>query len=264
MTILLLSDIHGNWEALEAVVAQLEASHYDACYCLGDVVGYGADPNACSDWVQAHAAITIRGNHDRVCVAPALAGDFNPIARAAVEWTARQLTPAALGFLRSLPTGPRGVDAMTLAHGSPLDEDEYVILPQQAAAPLQGAPTAVTWIGHTHIQGGFSYAAGAPPARVTPDGAMIEAWPTPYGEAQSWRLPLQPGVRYLLNPGSVGQPRDGDPRAAFALYQPGNGAGPDGGTVRFFRVPYDAARAAEKILAAGLPPQLAHRLARGR
>ncbi|MGH9534679.1 MAG: metallophosphoesterase family protein [Terriglobales bacterium] len=270
MAILLLSDIHGNWEALAAVAAQAEALGAMDCYCLGDVVGYGADPNACTAWVQAHAALTIRGNHDRVCVAPALASDFNPIARAAVEWTASQLRPEARDFLAALPSGPIAAAEMTLAHGSPLDEDEYLILPQQAAAPLVAVTTVLTWIGHTHIQGGFVAAGGRAPAALMASPSSVTAVATPQGPGISWRLALQPETRYLLNPGSVGQPRDGDPRAAFAVYEPsrngGNGAGggPSGGEVCFYRIPYDHLRAAEKILAAGLPPQLAHRLARGR
>lgn len=255
---LLVSDIHGNWEALEAVAGRAAQLGAETCYCLGDVVGYGADPNACTAWVQAHAAVTIRGNHDRVCVAPELAGDFNPIARAAVEWTAAQLTPSARAFLSALPRGPLPVDHMTLAHGSPLDEDEYLVLAQQAGTPLAAAPTAITWIGHTHLQGGFAAAAGQAPAAIPRESCPAEEFSTPHGPGLRWRLALDPAAKYLLNPGSVGQPRDGDPRAGFALFDPAANA------VHYYRLPYDHAAAAAKILAAGLPPQLANRLARGR
>lgn len=258
MSVLLVSDIHGNWEALEAAARHAATLGVEACYCLGDVVGYGADPNACAAWVQAHAAATIRGNHDRVCLAPELAGDFNPIARAAVEWTARQLEPSARAFLAALPAGPKLVADMTLAHGSPLDEDEYLLLAPQTASVLAAAPTALTWIGHTHLQGGFAAAAGQPPAAIARDPLRAEPFPTPHGPGMMWRYPLDSAAKYLLNPGSVGQPRDGDPRAAFAVCDTA------AAEVRYYRLPYDQARASAKILAAGLPPPLAHRLARGR
>lgn len=261
MSVLLVSDIHGNWEALEAVARHAAILGVETCYCLGDVVGYGADPNACAAWVEAHAAVTIRGNHDRVCIAPELAGDFNPTARAAVEWTARQLEPSARAFLAALPSGPKLVAGMALAHGSPLDEDEYLILAQQTTGVLAAATTVLTWIGHTHLQGGFTAADSEPPAAISRDGLPAEPFPTPLGSGQMWRFPLDPAAKYLLNPGSVGQPRDGDPRAAFAVYA-ADAAG--AGEVRYYRLPYDQARASAKILAAGLPPQLAHRLARGR
>lgn len=237
MRLLIISDIHGNLEALQAVLREAQG-RYDRCFCLGDVVGYGADPQACAALVRDVAAVVIRGNHDRACVAPESALDFNPIARLAVEWTHNQLDAPTRAWLESLPAGPVLSDGIQLAHGSPLDEDEYITSTAQAAVLLAGAGEPLTCIGHTHLQGGWRMR-----------GERTEA------VARNGALPLDPGQRYLLNPGSVGQPRDGDWRAAYMIC--------DGGNAEFCRADYDLAGAQGKILRAGLPPTLAERLAAG-
>lgn len=240
MRVLVLSDVHGNLEALEAVWAAARGQ-YDRCVCLGDVVGYGADPNACAEQVRERAAVTVRGNHDRACVEPAQAVDFNPVAREAAEWTHRQLEEGTLAWLRALPAGPILDEGVQLAHGSPLDEDEYITSPERAARSLAAAPCALTVIGHTHLQGGF-WRRGNDISRVVKQPGLVRV------EADTF---------YLLNPGSVGQPRDGDWRAAYMIYDQ------QGGEASFFRVPYDLKRAQDKILDARLPRSLAERLAGG-
>ena len=241
MRVLVLSDVHGNLEALEAVWAAA-GGQYERCVCLGDVVGYGADPNACAEQVRERAAVVIRGNHDRACVEPEQAVDFNPIAREAVEWTHRALEAGTLAWLRNLPAGPIMDEGVQLAHGSPLDEDEYITSPEGAARSLAAVPCPLTVIGHTHLQGGF-WRHGNAISRVV--------------SKPTGRVRMEADAFYLLNPGSVGQPRDGDWRAAYMIYDQ------QSGEASFFRVPYDVKRAQEKILNARLPRSLAERLAGG-
>jgi predicted phosphodiesterase len=241
---LILSDIHANQEALDAVLAATQG-RYDRILCLGDLVGYGADPNSVVEWARREAAATVRGNHDRACVGLEDLEDFNPVARFAAIWTRQALTPDNRGYLEHLPRGPLRIVSengainagFDLAHGSPLNEDDYLIVPEDLRFMRSCLDTQLTFFGHTHVQGGFLLARqGVRP--LDPD-AVIE---------------LQPDYFYLVNPGSVGQPRDGDPRAAYALYSP------EERTVEFGRVAYDIAAAAAKILEAGLPPPLAARL----
>lgn len=254
MRLLLLSDIHANQEALQAVLGAAEG-RVDRALCLGDVVGYGADPAACVALVQAHAAVTIRGNHDRACVTPELAAGFNALALAAARWTHTQLPPAARLWLAQLPAGPLLSDGIQLAHGMPQDEDEYLTTRQQAAAALARAPCQLTFVGHTHLQGGFLWRGGAAePLPMAPPPPHLD---TPGGLALRSCCRLEPGVRYIVNPGSVGQPRDGDWRAAFLIYDTA------AAELNFFRVPYPVRQTQEKILAAHLPPALAARLAHG-
>ncbi len=272
MRLLVVSDIHANWDALDAVL-QATAGEYDAILCLGDIVGYGANPVECSLWARDRCREIIRGNHDVAVVEPERLRDFNWQARQAVEWTRAQLHPDQLRWLAELPHGPREIAGMRLAHGSPRDEDEYVIaieqaflcladLPAQAEpssaeagreasepAPPPGPVPPVTCIGHTHIQGGFSLRQNHI-AVLRP-----ELPPSPQARMQ---LQLDPETRYLLNPGSVGQPRDGDWRAAYLLCATG------GNTVTFGRTEYDLQAAQRKILSAGLPRHLADRLAIGK
>ncbi|MBV8841822.1 MAG: metallophosphoesterase family protein [Bryobacterales bacterium] len=243
MPYLILSDVHANREALEAVIRDAEG-RYDQILCLGDLVGYGADPNHIVDWVRQNANNVIRGNHDKVCVDIESIGDYNPAAQASAEWTQAVLTQENSSYLRNLARGPLRVNGFDLVHGSPLDEDDYLISPGDVA-PLRGVLDArVTFFGHTHIQGGFLLARGGI-RRLLPGWAMDET------------LTIEPDHYYMLNPGSVGQPRDMDPRAAYAIYTPENR------TIEFRRAHYDIARAAQKILDAGLPTRLAARLYEG-
>jgi predicted phosphodiesterase len=240
---LILSDLHANREALDAVL-QAAAGRYDRILCLGDLVGYGADPNHTVEWTRANAATVIRGNHDKVCIGLDALEVYNPAARTSAEWTRGVLTPESIAYLRSLARGPLRIDSFDLVHGSPMDEDEYLIHPGDVA-PLRGLLDArLTFFGHTHVQGGFLIARGGI-RRILPGWGMGQL------------LELEPDHYYLINPGSVGQPRDTDPRAAFAIYTP------DRRTVEFCRVAYNIGGAAGKILEAGLPSSLAARLYEG-
>ena len=246
MRYLIVSDIHANAEALQAVL-EAAAGHYDQVVCCGDLVGYAADPNAVVDWARATVSAVVRGNHDRAAAGLDNLEWFNPAARQATRWTQARLTPENLAYIRAMPRGPLAAGGFHMVHGSPLDEDEYVIGAAEASQALHYVTASLTFFGHTHVQGGFVWRRG-----------RVEPLPKP-GRNDGRRLvDLQPDAAYLLNPGSVGQPRDGDPRAAFALYDEA------GGYLWLHRTAYDIATAQEKIRAAGLPPILAERLAMGR
>jgi len=247
--VLVFSDIHGNAEAM-AALAEFAAGRSESKICLGDVVGYGASPNEAVEWVRRESDLVVRGNHDRACDLDEDLNWFSANAAAAMRWTRTKISPESAEWLRSLRRGPCLWGGQTLAHGSPADEDEYLLDGYAAAEAFTASETVVTWFGHTHRQGGFSLDAG----RVQP----ITVRPEPGAGPGSATLALRPGVRYLLNPGSLGQPRDGDWRAAFARYDEATGE------VHFHRLPYDRAGAQAKIRAAGLPESLAERLTRGK
>jgi predicted phosphodiesterase len=236
---LILSDIHANQDALQAVLADASGK-YQAVVCLGDLVGYGADPNAVVDWARAETHLTIRGNHDVASVGQADLEDYNPAARASTHWTQSALSSESRAYLERLPRGPVPFQGCDLVHGSPLDENEYLISAEQASAIHPYLAARVTFFGHTHRQGGFLMARSQS-KKIAADQV----------------LELEREHSYLVNPGSVGQPRDGDPRAAYAFFWP------EQRIVEFRRVEYDVNSAASKILAAGLPDYLALRLHEG-
>lgn len=245
--ILVLSDLHANATALDAVLYAAEG-RWDICVCLGDVVGYGPDPNEVTARIRALGATTIRGNHDKAIAGIMDTIDFNPVARAAVDWTRAQLEPGNLTWLAALTAGPLPTDGIVLIHGAYQDEDEYVFTPSQAMDGLLDSSSPVTFFGHTHHQGGFSF--------LDTSVEMLQVRPRP-GESFA-ALHLEPGRRYLLNPGSVGQPRDGDARAAFAIADLAHQI------VEFWRVPYDVPAVQERMRNAQLPEPLAQRLMLGR
>ena len=247
MRILILSDIHSSLTALEAVLTVAEG-RWDRPVCLGDIVGYGPDPNEVIDRVRALGATTIRGNHDKAGCGIADAEDFNPVARSAAIWTREQLRPENLTYLQQLPQGPIEVDGLALMHGALNDEDEYVFAPAQALEGLLESPSPVSFFGHTHFQGGFSFRDN----KIQ----VIQLRPAP-GKSSAV-LQLDPNTRYLLNPGSVGQPRDGDARAAFSI------ADLEHSVVEFWRVPYDVEAVQKRMTRAGLPEPLILRLSFGR
>jgi diadenosine tetraphosphatase ApaH/serine/threonine PP2A family protein phosphatase len=247
MRFLILSDIHANLTALEAVLSAAEG-RWERAVCLGDVVGYGPDPNEVVDRVRTLSRATIRGNHDKAASGVESADDFNPVARAAAVWTHEQLRPENLEFLQKLPKGPVEQDGLALVHGAVYDEDEYVFAPAQALDGLLDSPSRVTFFGHTHFQGGFAFR----------DNRLEVLQLRPESGASFAALQLDPETRYLLNPGSIGQPRDGDPRAAFAI------ADMTHGVVEFWRVPYDIEAVQHRMMEAGLPEPLVLRLAFGR
>jgi predicted phosphodiesterase len=249
--VLLLSDIHSNLEALEACVAAAPA--FDLAVNLGDIVGYGASPNEVIERSRTLGKFFVRGNHDKAAAGLMDLKDFNPIAGLAALWTRDQLTPENLEWLRSLPEGPiqiNGLPDIQFVHGSPADEDEYVVTLHDALAPLMVSATPLTFFGHTHLQGSFSANAVS--------GDVFRPLYNTVGQTESSEFRLKEGLRYLVNPGSVGQPRDGDWRAAFAFFDS------DSRMVTFRRVPYNLKRSQDRILGANLPQRLATRLAAGR
>jgi predicted phosphodiesterase len=249
--VLLLSDIHSNLEALEACLAAAPA--YDLVVNLGDVVGYGANPNEVIERSRNLGKFFVRGNHDKAAAGLMDLKDFNPIAGLAALWTREQLSPSNLEWLRSLPQGPIQVDGlpgMQFVHGSPVDEDEYVVTLRDSLEPLLLSNVPLTFFGHTHLQGSFS-------TSNTNSDVFRPSYRT-VGQSEKIEAPIREGMRYLINPGSVGQPRDGDWRAAFAVFDS------EDHIVSFCRVPYNLQRAQDRILAANLPQRLATRLAAGR
>lgn len=255
MRALILSDIHANLEALTAVLEAV--GPYDQLWNLGDVVGYGGSPNQAIELVRPLSHLVVRGNHDRVCSGQASALGFNPVARAAAQWTQKELTPSNMEWLKAMEQGPLipnralapSLD-VTCVHGSPLNEDQYILSMRDAWAPLQQMTTALTFFGHTHVQGGF--------AQSGSEWHEIRPVYRSRNEAATWTISLETGSRHLINPGSIGQPRDHDWRAAFAIYDS------DAAEVTYHRVPYDLTASQGRILMAGLPERLAARLREGR
>ncbi len=251
MRILLLSDIHANLEALDASLAAAPA--HDVVVNLGDIVGYGGSPNEVTERSRSLGTVFVRGNHDKAATGLMDTEEFNAMAAAAAIWTRDELTSENLEWLRALPHGPVSLPdfpKVQLVHGSPNDEDEYVVSLGDALAPLIALNVPLTFFGHTHLQGGF-FANGSSADGFRPEYRTV-------GQAESAPLQLKAATRYLINPGSVGQPRDGDWRAAFALFDT------DAQIVHFHRTPYNLKSAQDRILAAKLPPRLATRLAAGR
>ena len=244
---LILSDIHANLDALDAVLAAAPRETWDRVVVLGDLVGYGADPNAVVDRVRALDPLAvIRGNHDKACCGIEDASNFNHVARIAASWTEDHLTPENRNYLRDLPAGPVVIDdRVEICHGSPFDEDHYIFDAEDARRALEAGDRQLCLFGHTHLPVVFRRAGN------TYDGFL------PEGDADT-AITLQDGVRYVVNPGSVGQPRDGDPRAGFAIYDT------EGPTLTLRRIPYAVDAAQRRILGAGLPASLANRLAVGR
>jgi predicted phosphodiesterase len=247
MRFLVLSDIHANSTALEASLAAA-TGRWERIACLGDIVDYGPDPNEVTERVKALDPLIIRGNHDKGVAGLIDLDVFNPVAQVAAQWTREHLRPENLTYVAQLPPGPLSVDGLTMVHGAFEDEDEYVFAPAQAMGGLMESPTDVTLFGHTHYQGGFSYRAG--------QIGVIQLKPEPGPKFAALRI--EPGTRYLLNPGSIGQPRDSDPRAAFAIVDL------DHRVIEFWRVPYDIAAVQERMRVAALPDQLIERIAAGR
>lgn len=247
MRYLIISDLHSNWEALQAVLDEA-ANKYDQVLCCGDIVGYGADPNPVVDWVRRNVLATVRGNHDRACVGLEDLEWFNPVAQAASLWTMSSLSATNADFIRELPMGPVNVENFQLIHGSPVDEDDYLVNVNDAGGAFPYAESSLVFFGHTHLQGGFRWRR----EQVEAIGKLHPEWQSRY------LLEIDPASAYLINPGSVGQPRDGDPRAGYVLYDSQE-------RILFYhRVPYDVETTQRKIREAGLPELLAARLSVGK
>ena len=244
MRAVIVSDIHGNLAALHAVLDDAARLGYDALWCLGDLVGYGPQPNECVALIQARAARCLAGNHDLGVLGAVPLDDFNAYAAAANRWTAGVLLPEARAYLATL-TPRQDFAGVTLAHGSPREPVwEYVVSPSIAAASFAAFAGDVCFVGHSHLPLVCREPPGGEPPRLLAGRA-------------GQRVPL-PG-RCIVNPGSVGQPRDGDPRAAYAIYE--DAPAP---TIEFRRVAYDVAATQALMRQAGLPAYLIERLAHGR
>ena len=246
MRFLVLSDIHANIDAFDTVLAHAEG-RWDRVLVLGDLVGYGAEPNAVVDRVKSLSPeVVIRGNHDKAACGLDDGSQFNHVARAAAMWTGGVLTPDNIAYLRALPMGPIPIDALTeICHGAPFDEDHYIFDGSDARMAFDAAERSLCLYGHTHLPAIFKVVEGILDGEA-PDGDREVV------------VPLQRGARYLINVGSIGQPRDGDPRAAYGVLDD------ETRELRTFRVPYPVERAQQRIVDAGLPPSLAQRLAFGR
>ena len=244
MKYLIISDVHANLEALDAVLAA--AGSYDHALVLGDLVGYGADPNEVVTRVRALPSTTcIRGNHDKAATHLASVEHFNHLAKFAIQWTSDQLTPESHEWLAALPAGPLAFDHLVeICHGAPFDEDSYIFDDLDVRRAMAAASRPLCLFGHTHVPAAF---------RLGEELLQISLPRT-----ETIRLPLDTTSRYLVNCGAVGQPRDGDPRAAFATLDTALR------TLTLERVVYDLPTAQGKIISAGLPEVLAHRLALGR
>lgn len=245
MRALVISDLHSNSAALRAVMKRVRRKKFDSVLCLGDFVGYGAEPNQIIDAVRAMRGqkVFIRGNHDRVAAGLDTADTFNQAARASALWTRDQLRPANQRFLEHLTVGPLLHRDVLLCHGSPYDEDEYIFNVHHAAQILGVYKAPFILFGHTHLPVIFSI-----DEDMNVSGAAIRDETT---------VRLKPHLRYLINPGSVGQPRDRNPAASCVILDT------DKRTAQFLRVPYDVERSQAQIRAAGLPEILAARLSLG-
>jgi diadenosine tetraphosphatase ApaH/serine/threonine PP2A family protein phosphatase len=242
MRVAAISDIHANLPALEATLAAIDVADVEEIWCLGDVIGYGAEPDACVELIDARCDLCLVGNHDLAVLGALDVEAFSEAAAAAVAWTRTSVAESSLALLRELAPEARR-EQIALFHASPRDPVwEYVLSAEQADACLDAHPERIALVGHSHVALFF----------VRPDdGAMAEIRGAQAGDDTLLDLG---GGEWLVNPGSVGQPRDGDPRAAWLELDTGEL------TARFHRVAYDVDRAAESIVAAGLPRRLAERL----
>ena len=228
----IISDIHANLEALKKAMSIIDEKRVDEIICLGDVVGYGANPNECVDIVRRLCSAVVLGNHDEAALDPAGPHDFNPIAQKAIEWTAQQLTEENRSFLSSRPMWVKK-EGIRLVHSSPRSPElwDYVVNAEDAVEAFRHFEEKICFIGHTHVPGIFSH----------------------HGRAKS----ISAIEQYLVNVGSVGQPRDGNPMLAFGIFDS------TAWEYELIRSVYDIQVAADKILDAGLPRELGYRLMYG-
>jgi len=237
----LISDIHGNLEALESVIEKLGEEGVDKVVCLGDLVGYGADPNECIRRVRRLTDLVVAGNHDWAAVGRLDTTYFNPHARSAIYWTSKKLTRESYDYLLGLPLTLE-LEGVVMVHATPSRPGEwhYILSPEEAFVEFAAFTARAAFIGHSHSPAVFYQGERT--------GVIDHKYP----------FVMEPGKRYIVNIGSVGQPRDGDPRASYAVYDSSTGE------VAIRRVEYDVASAQKKILESGISPFLAYRLALGR
>lgn len=246
MRYLILADMHGNWHALAAVLEHAAERGFDAALILGDLVGYGASPNEVVTALRELPVPTtfVRGNHDKVAAGITDGRGFNPTALSAAQWTQDELSDTNLEFVRELPEGPTLVESgLMICHGTPFDEDEYLLSAAHAEEIFEFQPSIHTFFGHTHLPSLFRR------SEMGVEASLLD------GDNESYRL--EPGGDFLVNPGSVGQPRDRDPRASYMLLDTHTSL------VAHYRVSYPIVEAQQRIRQAGLPDALADRLVLG-
>jgi predicted phosphodiesterase len=248
MRYLILSDIHSNIEALDACLQRARTAGYDSILCCGDIVGYGPNPAEALNTIRELNGLTIRGNHDRVASGLDNADQFNPHARRAVYWTRAVLQEADRQYLGALPAGPLDVNAaVQLVHGAVTHEDDYIFTAEHADENFSATAKQITFFGHSHIPIAFY---------KEPEGRSGVVQTHPAGDIRI--LKCVPNQRLLINPGSVGQPRDGDARAGFAIWDH------ERSQVEFYRVEYAVNITQAKMRKARLPAYLIERLKEGR
>ncbi len=246
MRISILADVHSNLPALEAVVRDLETRDVDSVWHLGDAIGYGAEPFACIQMLTDIDSLIITGNHEEAALDLARAGGFNPSAKEAIKWTRNNLSDEALSFLSELPLDASPALGVYLFHGLPGRPGDYLRttgIAEKVFMDLNDDDPRMklAFFGHTHRRSVFTQLPGTPVTIIDPESELI----------------LAQGRKYLINPGSVGQPRNGDPRAHYLIYDTKNSS------IEFYLVEYDVKKAQSRILEAGLPPSLAARLSQG-
>ena len=248
MRYLILSDIHSNLEALQACMQRAQQATYDSVLCCGDIVGYGPNPVEAIDTIRHLNGPCIRGNHDRVAAGLDEANQFNPHARRAVYWTRSVLTDSYREYLSSLPVGPLSISAdAQLVHGAITDEDDYIFTEADADENFRLTSKTITFFGHSHF-----------PVVFVSDGSGPSVVAASYEFDEFIAVKCESGKKLFINPGSVGQPRDGDVRASFAIWDQ------DRSRIEFYRVEYDVAATQAKMRDVQLPQYLIERLAHGR
>lgn len=245
MKCLLLSDIHSNYEALKSVFSAVRRKHFAKIIILGDLVGYGASPNQVVNFIRSlKNTIMIRGNHDKVAAGIESGNNFNKPASLSADWTYTKLTKINKRFIKNLPKGPIKINEYTaISHGSPLNEDYYIFTEYDTLEVFRETSYKICFFGHTHYPIIFELTAN----KIS----VIKM------HNDKFSFSLDKNARYLINPGSVGQPRDRYSRASFAIWDP------EKWKINIYRINYDISSAQEKILKAGLPTSLAARLSLG-
>lgn len=245
MRYLIISDIHGNLEALNSLIESVKKKKFQKIIILGDLVGYGANPNEIIERVRNEKKVfkIIRGNHDRVAFMEGQESSFNLPAMAAILWTRKNLKEENFNFLKGLPQGPIKIENFLISHGSPIDEDLYILSEYEAYEVFLKTKEKLIFFGHSHIPCFFTL------EKNKISGFLIKG--------DYLHLKLKKNIRYLINPGSIGQPRDGNPKASYLVYDS------KGYSITLFRIPYDFKKTQKSIMDAGLPIHLASRLERG-
>jgi predicted phosphodiesterase len=238
----IVSDIHSNLDALQTVLDELDRAGMDQLLCLGDIVGYGPNPNECCELLQARNCLAIAGNHDEAALSPAQADAFNSLAREAIVWTNRKLSPVNREFLAGLPR-ERAFPGFVMVHGAPVFHFAYIVSILDAASAFERVSAPLTFIGHTHVaEVYYQNEQGRTFHRKLASGGTVK---------------LERSFHYILNPGSVGQPRDRNPQASFAYFDD------ESESVEVRRISYDVMKVRRRMRTANLPPELAERLSIG-